>query len=156
VVDLGCGYGRVAGEFLQRGFDYTGIDVSPDAIEQARREHPEGDFFVMDLNDWSGARTFDVVCVFYVFVHFVDDSNWSSFLNHALSSVASNGYFVFADQFTSERTAAGAHVVSRPLSSYTPRLLELGFDYDAEMKAAFVERAGTKVAEQFHFAHRTS
>lgn len=154
VLDLGCGYGRVASEFIERGFHYTGIDVSPDAIEQGRRDNPEGNFLVMDLNDWEVTGKFDAVCVFYVFVHFVDDSKWSTFFDRALSSVASNGYLVFADQFPAERNTAGAHVVARPLSSYTPRLLEQGFQYDSEMKAAFVEVTKTKAAEQFQFARR--
>ena len=37
VLDLGCGTGKSAIWLAERGFDATGIDLSPAAIEQARR-----------------------------------------------------------------------------------------------------------------------
>ena len=39
VLDIGCGYGRVAHQFIANGHRYTGIDISPDAIAHAKA-HP--------------------------------------------------------------------------------------------------------------------
>lgn len=58
VLDAGCGYGR-ASEWIE---NYTGIDLSPDLIEHAKRMYPDKDFIVGSLKqlpyqdnefDWS-------------------------------------------------------------------------------------------------------
>src|ERR1044071_8030366 len=49
----GCGLGDDVRELADRGYDATGIDVSPTAVEWARRRHPElaDRFQVADLTD---------------------------------------------------------------------------------------------------------
>lgn len=37
VLDLGCGYGRLSGFFVSRGYEVYGIDVNESAIEEAKR-----------------------------------------------------------------------------------------------------------------------
>lgn len=154
VLDLGCGYGRIASEFLGQGFEYSGIDVSPDAVERARRDNPEGTFLVRNLNEWEPTTRFDAVCAFYVLVHFVDERKWSVFLDHCLQSVRAGGYFVFADEFPDERVMAGSHVVARPLSDYEGPLSRHGFEYDTDLKAAFVGESRNGSSERFHFARQ--
>ena len=46
VLDIGCGYGRMAPLFDK----YTGIDISPDFIALAQEIHPDKKFLVADLN----------------------------------------------------------------------------------------------------------
>ena len=46
VLDAGCGYGRVS-EWID---DYTGIDFSPDFIEKAKRNYPDKNFILAELN----------------------------------------------------------------------------------------------------------
>ncbi len=48
VLDLGCGEGRIARELKARGYDVTGIDVSPTLVEFAREADPDGDYLVAD------------------------------------------------------------------------------------------------------------
>lgn len=154
VLDLGCGYGRIANEFLERGFRYSGMDVSPEAISEARRTNPDGTFEIMDLNNWQPTTHFDVVCVFYVLVHFVDDEKWSAFLDRALRSVGAHGYFIFADEFPPERSPAGSHVVARPLSDYAAYLSRHGFAYDDNLRTAFLRESQSSNSGQFQFARR--
>jgi len=47
VLDIGCGYGRIS-PWIK---DYTGIDISPDLIEIAKREYPEKEFWVGDAKN---------------------------------------------------------------------------------------------------------
>lgn len=63
VLDIGCGHGRLCRILGHFGFEsYLGIDLSPEAIEQARAQRIEGARFeVGDLETWMPAQTFDVV-----------------------------------------------------------------------------------------------
>ena len=73
---------------------------------------------------------YDVVAAFYVFVHFVDDAKWLSFLQRALSWVAPRGVLLLADQFTEARTMHGKHVVVRPRADYEAAFAASGFHID--------------------------
>lgn len=50
ILDAGCGYGRLL-DLLPRDWRgyYFGVDLSPDFIDLARREHPRNHFRVADL-----------------------------------------------------------------------------------------------------------
>src|SRR5206468_825627 len=37
VLDVGCGYGRIALPLAELGYDVTGIDIAPNLIRSARR-----------------------------------------------------------------------------------------------------------------------
>jgi len=54
ILDAGCGYGRLLRLMptTWRG-EYLGVDLSPDFIELARKEHPDCDFVVGRLDDLS-------------------------------------------------------------------------------------------------------
>jgi SAM-dependent methyltransferase len=60
---VGAGYGQDAGFLAGLGFDALGFDISPTAVDEARKRFPAARFQVADLLDppdeWSGA--FDVV-----------------------------------------------------------------------------------------------
>ena len=49
VLDAGCGTGRVGGHLARAGHRVTGVDLDEHLIEVAREDHPEGDWFVADL-----------------------------------------------------------------------------------------------------------
>jgi SAM-dependent methyltransferase len=140
VLDVGCGYGRVTASFIASGFDYTGIDVSPDAIAEARRRHPGQIFFVADITSWQAPRRFGLVSVLYVFVHFVDDVHWELVLERMLDWIEPGGGLLFADQFRGERSPMADHVVVRPLASYVPVFDRLGFMLDDDFRSSLAAR----------------
>lgn len=56
VADLGCGTGRVTAYLTSKGLDVAGIDLSPEMLAVARRDHPElrfsqGSLLALDLPD---------------------------------------------------------------------------------------------------------
>lgn len=65
VLDVGCGNGYTCGEFLKRGCEVTGIDLSEQGIAVARTSHPGGRFEVLPADDRLlgnlGAEPFDLV-----------------------------------------------------------------------------------------------
>jgi 2-polyprenyl-3-methyl-5-hydroxy-6-metoxy-1,4-benzoquinol methylase len=155
VVDLGCGYGRVAGNFIDAGFSYTGLDVSAEALAQAREREPRGTYKETDLLTWSTKRRYDVVGVFYVLVHFVNDDDWSKFLRRCMTAVSDRGYLFLADYYPGERQGA-AHYVSRPFSDYLPELAQGGFVVDDDLaKQVAAELPGNGIPRHFRFAKRS-
>ena len=51
VLEVGSGGGRDARELIELGYDYTGTDISPALITQARRNVPSGKFFAASVYD---------------------------------------------------------------------------------------------------------
>lgn len=49
IFEIGCGGGRDAREFIQRGYSYFGTDVIPEFIEIAKRNVPEGEYEIQDV-----------------------------------------------------------------------------------------------------------
>ena len=49
VLDVPCGDGRLTARLVEAGYDVTGIDVSPDALELARARGLEARFVEGDL-----------------------------------------------------------------------------------------------------------
>ena len=64
VVDAGCGTGRLEPYLAARGLSPGGIDLSPEMIRVARRDHPGFDFDVADLRElpFGDASLAGVVC----------------------------------------------------------------------------------------------
>lgn len=54
LIDLGCGTGRLARPFLERGFDYLGVDLSDEMLAQARAANPGAEFRTANLVDLDG------------------------------------------------------------------------------------------------------
>ena len=60
IIDIGCGSGRDAKIFTERGVSVVGIDFCPNFIEIARAKAPLAEFQVMDIEQLHfSARTFD-------------------------------------------------------------------------------------------------
>jgi SAM-dependent methyltransferase len=58
VVDIGCGPGRISGHLKRLGVDVSGVDLSPEMVAVARRDHPDlrfevGSMLGLDLPDAS-------------------------------------------------------------------------------------------------------
>ncbi|OGM25846.1 hypothetical protein A2962_00360 [Candidatus Woesebacteria bacterium RIFCSPLOWO2_01_FULL_39_61] len=63
VLDVGCGFGEMA-KFLKKryeGVDYTGVDIVPEFIEEAKKNYPEYQFFVRDFFSKPMSETYDVI-----------------------------------------------------------------------------------------------
>jgi SAM-dependent methyltransferase len=74
VLLAGCGRGDHVDWFRERGATVTGVDASADATAAARRDHPDADFAVVDLEAGLpfADGVFDVVCSNLVLSHVAD------------------------------------------------------------------------------------
>jgi SAM-dependent methyltransferase len=64
VADVGCGTGRLEPYLAAHGLTPRGVDLSPEMVRVARRDHPAFDFEVADLRDLplADASVAGVVC----------------------------------------------------------------------------------------------
>lgn len=64
LLDVGCGTGRHGEEFRRLGFEYVGVDLSPEMLTEARKRLPSTTFVESDLRSLSLEEQFDaVVCL---------------------------------------------------------------------------------------------
>ena len=49
ILDVGCGHGRDAKYFSEKGYRVEGIDLSDKLLEKARAQAPKADFYRMDM-----------------------------------------------------------------------------------------------------------
>ena len=61
ILDIGCGTGHLTAKIVAAGAQVTGVDRSPEMIQQARSEHPAITFEVMDVRELAFPEKFDAV-----------------------------------------------------------------------------------------------
>lgn len=155
VLDIGCGIGRIAPLYLDAGLQYTGIDVSPVAIETAKSICPNGRFLVgsaLDI-DTNQLERYDLACVLHVFMHFVDDNHWSELIRRISGHLNIGGGLLFADLFPVETIRPAQHVALRPIETYREEFDMCGLELDDEFSTALRAACGAH-AEQFRYARK--
>ncbi|MBN1597285.1 MAG: class I SAM-dependent methyltransferase [Bacteroidales bacterium] len=75
ILDIGCcSTAQQARFFRDYGFVVTGIDLSKNCIETAKRNFPGIDFLQMDMLEMDFADgSFDAICAFYSIIHIPDE-----------------------------------------------------------------------------------
>jgi ubiquinone/menaquinone biosynthesis C-methylase UbiE len=96
VADIGCGPGRLEPYLAARGLSPRGIDLSPEMIRVARRDHPGFDFGVADLRElpFEDASLAGVVC-WYSLMYLAPPSRPTAF-NELARVVRPGGHLVTA------------------------------------------------------------
>lgn len=59
VLELGCGFGYLTEDLRMQGFSSVGVDVSEEAIKNARKINPGATYITADLADFSLIKKFD-------------------------------------------------------------------------------------------------
>ncbi|MDZ7658582.1 class I SAM-dependent methyltransferase [Fodinibius sp.] len=99
ILDLGCGRGRHSLNLAKRGYDVTGIDLSPEAIKTAQEKAEKlnlsnTQFKVGDMRD-PLPRKFDaIVNLFTTFGYFKSDEENASVLDGVIQMLKNEGLFV--------------------------------------------------------------
>lgn len=63
VLEIGCGSGHLASRFITAGYVYTGVDLSPQMLELARKRCPEAHFVQADMRTLELERTYDAILI---------------------------------------------------------------------------------------------
>ncbi|HLK73248.1 MAG TPA: class I SAM-dependent methyltransferase [Streptosporangiaceae bacterium] len=96
VADVGCGTGRLAPYLAARGLSPRGVDLSPEMIRVARRDHPGFAFDVADLRDlpFGDASLAGVICWYSLM--FLAPSDRPAAFSELARAVKPGGYLVTA------------------------------------------------------------
>jgi SAM-dependent methyltransferase len=96
VADVGCGTGRLLPYLAGRGLSPRGVDLSPEMVQVARREHPGFAYDVADLRGlpFEDASLAGVVC-WYSLIFLAPDARTRAFAELA-RVVKPGGYLVAA------------------------------------------------------------
>ncbi len=151
VVEVGCGPGHVTAYLTAAGADATGIDLTPEMVEQARQRFPEGHYEVGDLRRLmrpTNAEGWGAVLAWYSLIHLAP-SELPDVLTSLLRPLRPGGWLLIAGH-------AGHHVRSN--SSWFDHEIDLDFVFHepAELVARLRE-AGLTDVEWYHrgpFAER--
>lgn len=94
VLDVGCGTGEMARDFL--GADYSGIDISPEYIAYAKNNRV-GQFLVMDATKMQFPdNSFDAVLVMAI-LHHLNDSDTEAIFSEVRRVLRPGGKFLIMD-----------------------------------------------------------
>jgi uncharacterized protein YceH (UPF0502 family) len=150
VIEVGTGPGHVAAFLAEAGADATGLDLSPEMVDEARRRYPGVTYQVGDLRQLMRPTTHDgwgAVLAWYSLIHLA-----ASELPAAIASLArplrTNGWLVLA-------LHTGAEV--RTVTDWFGHEIDLDFVlHDPAEIVATVERAGLLDVEWYHRGPFTS
>ena len=92
IIDIGCGSGRDAKVFSERGYVVTGIDLSSKMIEIAKEKAPQADFHVMDMRSLNFDPIFDGAWANASLLH-ISKNDFSEVLGKIFTSLKSDGLF---------------------------------------------------------------
>ncbi|WP_340106741.1 class I SAM-dependent methyltransferase [Rhodohalobacter sp. 8-1] len=107
IVDVGCGRGRHSIELAERGYNVTGFDLSPQAIERADRIASDRGlqnvtFLVNDMRQPLAGRFDAAINLFTTFGYFLENKENERVLKSVNSMLKKNGLFLI-DYFNSEK-----------------------------------------------------
>ena len=97
VLDIGCGTGMHAAFMSQLGYHVTGVDLSPEMIENALAKNiPNSSFQVGNATDFNLSKKFEVITsLFHVLSYQTANENLQKMLNNAAKHLLRNGIFIF-------------------------------------------------------------
>jgi len=144
VIEVGTGPGHVAAFLAEAGVDATGLDLSPEMVEQARRRHPGVTYEVGDLRRLMRPATHDgwgAVLAWYSLIHLAE-SELPGALASLVRPLRSNGWLVIA-------LHAGDEV--RTVTEWFGQAVDLDFVlHDPAHLIPVVEQAGLRDIEWYH------
>lgn len=124
VLDIGCGNGFYTDYWAVRGVrEYVGVDISLATIGHLAQRFPDYRFVHQDITESSAPALadlgrFDLVTVFDVFYHIVDDERFANAVAAVASLAAPSARVLVMDNLFERRYQLTRHMVYRPRSEY--------------------------------------
>ena len=108
VLDVACGTGVLMPDYLRRGADVTGIDISPEMIKLAERKYAGTGvrFICGDIETADVGQGFDAIVVYNAFPHFPDPER---LITHLSGLLTEGGVLTVAHGMSREKIDAHHH-----------------------------------------------
>jgi SAM-dependent methyltransferase len=149
ILDAGCGPGRVGGRLAALGHDVVGVDLDPELIAAAERDHPgptwiAADLTELDLTSVGFTDGFDVIVSAGNVMTFLDPATRGAVMSRLAVHLAPDGRMAVGfgrgrgydfGEFFADAAAAGLHA-QLTLSTWDLR----GFDPTSEFLVAVLAR----------------
>jgi len=96
ILEIGCGSGMLARRFLDKGYDYLGLDLSHEMLEIARQEVKSDRFNQGDMRNLIFDNQFDAILITGRSIAYITDNQGIiNTLNGVHKSLKDKGLFVF-------------------------------------------------------------
>ena len=108
VLDVACGTGVLIPDYIRRGADVTGIDISPEMIKLAERKYAGTGvrFICGDIETADVGQDFDAIVVYNAFPHFPDPER---LITHLSGLLTEGGVLTVAHGMSREKIDAHHH-----------------------------------------------
>ena len=150
IIEVGTGPGHVAAFLAEAGADVTGLDLTPEMVDEARRRYPDVTYQVGDLRRLMRPTTHDgwgAVLAWYSLIHLAS-SELPSAIESLIRPLRPNGWLVLAMH-------AGADV--RAVTEWFGHDVDLDVVlHDPADIVTIVEHAGLRDIEWYHRGPVTS
>ena len=125
-LEFGCGIGMMAEGIAPLELEYTGIDISDVALEQAQRRCPRAVFLRADIIDFQPDRRFDLVLISSVLCHMVEPAHWRAVIRNMAGAVKRDGAIILAEDLPlTSPTRYSNYVLHRTLGETRAAFLDL-------------------------------
>jgi SAM-dependent methyltransferase len=95
VLELACGTGSILAQ-LKSDYEVTGVDLSPEMLELARRKLPDVELHLGDMRSIRLGRPFDaVLCLYDAVNHLPELADWERVFDTAVAHLRPGGVLVF-------------------------------------------------------------
>jgi SAM-dependent methyltransferase len=124
ILDIGCGSGFYTEYWQSLGVtEYTGLDISARSVEGLSAKYPAYKFIHSDISEplaWTASDKpkFDVITVFDVLYHIVDDQRFEAAVSNIASLVRPRGHVLVMDQLCEHDYQISRHVRCRARDQY--------------------------------------
>ena len=116
VLDVACGTGVLFPDYIKRGAEVTGVDISSEMAEKSKLKYPDMEVIVADAEEYSFSEKYDAVMIYNAFPHF---PNPEGLIVNLAGALKSGGRLTVAHGISEEELrkchAAAAKDVSLPL-----------------------------------------
>jgi len=124
ILDIGCGSGFYTGYWAARGVrEYVGVDISQATVRHLAQQFPNFEFVHCDITESNASalpagEPFDIVTIFDVFYHIVDDEKFARAVKLVAQATGPATCVLVMDQLCADRYQLSRHVVYRNRFEY--------------------------------------
>jgi 2-polyprenyl-3-methyl-5-hydroxy-6-metoxy-1,4-benzoquinol methylase len=150
VLDAGCGTGEFSKHYWTKGFEVSGLDISPDAV--AHCNSLDIGVFVVGLVSEAAERfqgPFDIIHCFDVLYHLTEDEEWQSALGAFAALSHPNTLWMLTEFNVRDDTTSAPHITKRSLKKYEAELATHGRRIDLELPLYWFYSAFPRLARRF-------